>query len=224
MKETEIRSYDGAELRYQPDNRIVEGTAIVFNKRSNLLKLPNGEQFYEVILPEAINEEVLQRSDIHCLYNHDKNYRLARNKYNRPNQTLTMEITETGVNYSFRAKDDTLSEEFLEDLRDGDVCGSSFAFRTADGGDKWEKLSPGIYLRTITSFDRLYDCSPCSLKTAYDTGAVSCRSFDAFKEAEERALEEAKIEEEKRAAEAAAAEEKRAALAEYFTNLRNSIN
>lgn len=210
--EKEIRNI--GEIRANVESRNVDGYALVFNTLSEDLG-----GFREQILPEA-TDGVIERSDVMATLNHDASRGiLARSRFG--NGTLSLEADEKGLRYTFDAPRTALGDECLEYLRRGDINQSSFAFTVAE--DAWEKQSDGTYIRTIKKFDRLWDVSPV-FTPAYAATSVSCRSFDAFKEAEARAEEEARLAEEKRQAEEEAAKEaeRQAKLDEYYKSIREA--
>lgn len=197
------------QLDYKIDNesRTIEGIAIVFNALSN-----NLGGFRELILPEAI-DGVIEQSDIFFLYNHtsDRGF-LARSKMGVG--SLKTEVREDGVYFSFDAPRTALGDEVLEYIRRGDVNQCSFAFTVES--DKWEKQSDGMYIRTITKFNKLYDMSLVDNPAYSQTSA--CARFAEIQEEERLATEQAMKEAEERAAQEAA--EAKAKLEEYYRNLK----
>lgn len=190
--EKETRSFD-IEFHSTPDSRTIEGRAIPFGVWS-----PNREGFREMIDPAAV-EGVLEKSDIFMLYNHnrDKGF-LARN--NKGKGTLSIEVKNDGVYFSFDAKTDNLSNYIYERVKDGDLNEMSFAFTVEN--DVWEKQSDGTYNRTITKFDKLYDLSVVDASYYGLQNAVGCKRFAEIQE-EERLENERRMaeEEEKKKAE-----------------------
>ena len=165
-----------------PESRNISGYAIVFNSESKDLG-----GFKEIISPTAL-EGVLDRSDILCLLNHNEDKGvLARS--NKGAGSLTLQIDEKGLRYSFNAPNTALGDELLEGLKRGDISASSFAFRV--GKDKWDKRSDGSYLRTICSIDEMFDVSPV-YRAAYDATSVNVdtRGLDKMKADERKELEE----------------------------------
>ena len=166
----------------KPDTRMVEGYAVVFNSESRDLG-----GFVEVIDAKAL-DGVLERSDVLCLLNHNEDKGvLARS--NKGKGSLTLEVDDVGLRYSFEAPNTSLGDELLEGLRRGDISTSSFAFKVAD--DKWTKRSDGTYLRTINGIQELFDVSPV-YKAAYDATSVKAdtRGMDEAKAAEKKELED----------------------------------
>ena len=167
----EIRSIENSEVRVIPNSRKVNGYALLFNIESQDLG-----GFREIILPEALNG-VLEKSDILATYNHDENSVLARNT--NGSGTLSLNVDNKGLQYSFEAPETSLGETIIQSIKRGDLRNSSFAFTVEDSGVKWEKRSDG-YLRTITQFDKLWDCSPV-YRPAYSDTTVAVRSLDEIK-------------------------------------------
>lgn len=165
------------EIRANEEDRTITGTAIVFNKESELI---NG-QFREIIKSSQVDPELINKSNIVMLWNHNSNdIPLARS--NRGNGTLKVFITPTGVDFSFKAKRTQKGDEILQAVKNGDVDSCSFAFTVPKGGDKFERRSDGTYIRTVERFEELFDFSLVNTPAYSQT---SCRSFDEFKETEE---------------------------------------
>ena len=132
----EIRSFDGIGMpeieQTEAGNRIT-GYAIVFNSRSERLYDPfTRREFVEIIDANAVGEELLKRSDIKALYNHDRNRLLARSTNGEG--TLSLSIDDKGLRYSFTAPNTEYGREVKELIKRGDLRGSSFAF-TFDEND-----------------------------------------------------------------------------------------
>lgn len=205
--EKEIRSFE-VELRKSPESRTIEGRAIPFNVFS-----PNREGFREMISPEAV-EGVIEASDIFMLYNHERSHGfLARN--NKGKGSLKIDVREDGVYFEFDAGKDDLSNYILERIERGEINETSFAFTVRE--DKWVKQNDGVYERTITKFERLYDFSIVDNSYYGIKDAVGCKRYAEIQEEDRKALEEAKKAEEERVA-----EEARQAEEQRLENLRNT--
>lgn len=161
-----------------PDSRTVEGYAVVFNSQSEDLG------FYETINPAAITEEVLMRSDVFCLFNHDQDKVLARSKYGTG--SLQLQLDEQGLKYTFTAPNTDLGDELLEYLRRGDIDSSSFAFTvsTDEGSEVWTTGTDGRQYREILKIDELHDVSPV-WNPAYTSTSVSQRALDKLNQLRE---------------------------------------
>jgi HK97 family phage prohead protease len=180
--EKEIRIVT-SELKHE--DRHVSGYAIRFNEESNYMG------FYEVILPSAIDEDTLKRSDIFALLNHDSEKVLARCKYGVGN--LKLIIDNQGLKYDFDVLENELGDTVLSYIRSGIIDSSSFAFSLPVDDDEcqeWRKnVKTGKIKRYIKKIDKLYDVSPV-YQPAYSTATCSCRSFDKFIAEEEKKKEE----------------------------------
>lgn len=161
-----------------PDSRTVEGYAVVYNSQSEDLG------FYETINPSAITEEVLKRSDVFCLFNHDQDKVLARSKYGTG--SLQLQLDEQGLKYTFTAPNTDLGDELLEYLRRGDIDSSSFAFTvsTDEGSEVWTTGTDGRQYREILKIDELHDVSPV-WNPAYTSTSVSQRTLDKLNQLRE---------------------------------------
>lgn len=193
--------------------RTIEGRAIPFNVKS-----PNRQGFREMITPEAV-EGVIEASDIKMLYNHDESKGfLARS--NKGKGKLNIEVKEDGVYFNFTPKKDNLSQYVYERLESGELNEMSWAFTVAE--ETWTKGEDGIYDRTITKFERLYDFSVVDSSYYGIENAVSCRSYQDIldKEAEEVRLQKEKEEQEKREQEEA---QKAEDLKNYYNNLKEDL-
>ncbi len=160
------------------DSRTVEGYAVVFNSQSEDLG------FYETINPAAITEEVLMRSDVFCLFNHDQDKVLARSKYGTG--SLQLQLDEQGLKYTFTAPNTDLGDELLEYLRRGDIDSSSFAFTvsTDEGSEVWTTGTDDRQYREILKIDELHDVSPV-WNPAYSSTSVSQRTLDKLNQLRE---------------------------------------
>ena len=176
----EIRNTNNEITPILPESRLVSGYAIVFNSDSNDLG-----GFTERINPDALTG-VVEKSDVLCLLNHNEDRGvLARS--NKGEGSLTLEIDEIGLKYSFEAPNTALGDELLEGLRRGDITTSSFAFTVEK--DSWSKNEDGSYLRTINSISELFDVSPV-YRAAYDATSVKvdARGLDEIKAKEQEEL------------------------------------
>lgn len=222
------------ELRYTPlemrvltddngkDTRTIRGTAIVFNSQSELIN-EQGITFYETITPEAVTPELIAESDIVMLYNHKKDAGvLARSK--RGTGTLKIWITETGVDFEFEAPNSPNGDNILESVKRGDLDACSFAFRTKEGGDVWQKIG-SIYHRTIRAIAQLADFS-IVVNPAYSATTCNTRGLEELIQSEEEAVKiaEAKAIEAQRLLDVEASIEKEKNLTAYYENLRKIVS
>ena len=173
----EIRATNSTPVVSQ-DSRTVEGYAVVFNSQSEDLG------FYETINPAAITEEVLKRSDVFCLFNHDQDKVLARSKYGTG--SLQLQLDEQGLKYTFQAPNTDIGNSLLEYLKRGDIDSSSFAFTvsTDEGSEVWTTGTDGRQYREILKIDELHDVSPV-WNPAYSSTSVSQRTLDKLNQLRE---------------------------------------
>ena len=186
MKNLEVRSFN-IELRNEEDSRHIEGYGSIYNTRSVDLG-----GWFEVIAPGAF-DGVVERSDVKCYLEHNPNRGiLARCK--NGSGSLSLELDEKGLKYSFDAPKTNLGDEVVEGLKRGDYSQSSFAFTVES--ETWSKEGDGTYLRTINKIGGLYDVSIVA-NPAYEGTDVALRSLDKFKESEnvEIPVEETPVEE-----------------------------
>ena len=191
--EREIRylSTDQAILRNEDaDSRTISGYALVFNQESRDLG-----GFTEIILPESVHG-LFPNQDIVALFNHDED-RGVLARYTNGKGTLTLEVDEIGLRYSFEADDSSpLAIEVLSAIRRGDINTSSFAFTIKE--DDWTKRKDNTYIRTIKQFKDLYDVSPV-VRAAYPQTSVAARKLEELREEDKKEIEEAKAEADKKA-------------------------
>lgn len=193
---TEIRNTTFQVIANEDDEkRTVEGYALLFDVRADNLG-------FEEVIERGALDGVLGKSDVFALLNHDRSKGiLARAK--NGNGSLSLEVDSKGLKYRFEAPKTALGNELLENLRRGEIDQSSFAFTVADGGEKWERQKNGIWKRTISKFERIYDVSPV-YNAAYSKTSVYMRGKEeAEKELEEREKQN---------------------LEEYYKGINNSLN
>jgi len=171
----EKRSIEG-----EDEKEYIVGYAARFGVRSLLLG-----DFYERIDPAAFGLVSERRGrkrklETRALFNHDSNYPLAR--YPR---TLSLTVDEVGLRYEFPVPDSSYGRDLANNIRDGIVLGSSFAFTVAKGGDEWA-IEDGQSVRTIRSVDSLLDVGPCTYPAYGDGGLeVAQRSLEQFRQQRE---------------------------------------
>jgi len=205
--EKEVRNYE-IELRADGDKGIVEGYALLFNTLSRDLG-----GFIEEIAPSALNG-VLDKSDVLAVLNHNENKGVfARSRFGKG--SLHLEVDDKGLRYWWKVGKSALHQELAELIERGDIFSSSFAFTVREDGETWESIGNGMYKRTITQFDELFDVSPV-YRPAYEETTVGKRNADKIEELKkaEKAIAEA---------EKAEAEKKKEELNEYYVSIENII-
>lgn len=118
-----LREIDGIE-----ESRTITGYAILFDVPSAPLYEDEDEVIREVIAPEAVSLELLDKSDIKMTMFHDRQLLLARS--NKGSGTLSYGIDDKGVFFEFEAPDTADGDKAIELVKRGDIAGCSFAFST----------------------------------------------------------------------------------------------
>lgn len=113
------------------ESRTIEGSAIVFNTVTTLYE-DDECVIREQILPDAVPQSLLDRSDIKMTLFHDNHLLLARSVNGKG--TLSYTRTEKEVRFSFEAPHTVDGDKALELVRSGILTGCSFAFSVYD----WE--------------------------------------------------------------------------------------
>lgn len=173
------------ESRVETDDEqkdIVVGHASLYNSRSE-----NLGGFYEYIKEGAFTNELIEKSDVRALINHDPNLILARNT----SGTLKLTPDNKGLRYEFEIPNTSYGKDLAENLRNGNITQSSFAFTV--GADEWDTDAEGRDIRTITKIDRLYDISSVTYP-AYSLAeselVVAKRGLACYKETQKKTEEE----------------------------------
>lgn len=161
----EIRAFQADIQLTSIDDRIVRGTAIVFNQPTDM------GDYIETVKP--ISQEFLNTQDVFALLDHDPSKVLARS--NKGQGSLKLTVTETGVDYEFVAPNTIYGDELIEHLKRGEISGSSFAFSLSPKDEVWYYNEDRVMCRDIHSFRGIYDVSPV-FQPAYDT--TSCNLSD----------------------------------------------
>lgn len=166
------------ELRASQEGRTISGCAIKFNTKSVVLG-----NTYETISRSAVDQELIDKSDILFTYNHDRSKVLARSR--RGEGSLHTELREDGLYFSFEAPNTQLGDDTLEEIRRGDLVNCSFAFRTKRDKEHYvmSRNSDGTSLRTILKIDSLHDLS-CVYEPAYEKTYLEARSAEAAEDEE----------------------------------------
>jgi len=149
--------------------------------------------FRESIAPGAF-DDVLQDSATVCLFNHDKNFVLARNL-----KSMKLSVDSKGLRAEFQPPKNVDGERLLEQIERGDIEGGSFRFKTKEA--KWETAGKGSAfedveeLRTILKVEQLIDVGPVTYPAYKDTDVeVAKREAEEFRsqqqEEQEQQMEE----------------------------------
>jgi HK97 family phage prohead protease len=152
---------------------VIVGHASFYGKRSE-----NLGGFYEYIERGAFNDDLLNRSDVRALINHDQNLILGRNT----SGTLRLSADEKGLRYEFDVPDTSYGRDLIVSMKRGDINQSSFAFTVEE--DDWSTDEKGNNIRTIKKINRLYDVSPVTYPAYPDANdlVVAQRGLSCYKE------------------------------------------
>ena len=179
----EIRSI---ETSFDSKDNVIEGYAIRFNTVSEILYDKEKRRFFrEIIDKEAINQELIDNSDIKFLFNHDKERLLARR--NRGQGSLNVEVRDEGVYFSFEIPNTSIGGDLKEMIRRGEVTTCSFAFVDGDNIE-WDFSNREIPTRVVKSIRGLFDLSAV-FDAAYSQTEISCRSLNKMMEAQTKQTE-----------------------------------
>ncbi len=182
MRERQLERRSATISNINSETRTVEGYAVVFNSQSEDLG------FFETISPSAVTVDVINRSDVFALLNHNPDKVLARCRYGEG--SLSLSIDEKGLKYSFQAPNTELGNELIEHIRRGEIDSSSFAFivSSEEGSEVWENIN-GTTHRTINKIECLCDVSPV-WTPAYSATSVSARAKEMLNTMEQEKLEQ----------------------------------
>jgi uncharacterized protein len=137
----------------EADEKYFIGYAAKFNKWSQDLG-----GFIEKIEPRAF-EKTIQEADIRCLFNHDPNYVLGRNKA----KTLDVWEDETGLAFKALIPETTFGKDLRISILRGDISQCSFGFEKVR--DQWDVLAGERTLKEL----KLFDVSPVTFPAYLDT-------------------------------------------------------
>ncbi len=185
------------------ESRTIAGTAIVFNKESEVLD-DWGEKFREMILPEACTAGFLQSQDIKLNLLHERELAIARSIKGQGSLQLT--VDGIGVHFEFEAPRCDLGDRALELIRTGVYSGCSFEFYPQDYDVEERDGEVLIKHRKFAALTAL----TIGMDPAYRQTTVNARELAQPKETEEERKEREAREQAEREAQAKAQEEAKA--------------
>ena len=172
-KELRYSVLDTETLTFNDEARSIEGYAILFNSKSEILGGADG--FVEVIENRALDGVDL--SDVFLLYNHNYDEVLGSTK----SGTMSTQVTSRGLWFRSTLPDTTRGRDTYTLIKRGDLSGMSFAFTVSD--DKWNvRATPAE--RTIKSIGSVDEISIVP-RPAYSETVVSARSIETKNKAVE---------------------------------------
>ena len=159
----EIEKRDGVE------SRTISGYAVVFDKFSSIL---GGKTFgFREKITRAAFDGV-DMTGVIATFNHNFDNVLAR----ADSGSLSLTMDDVGLRYSFESPNTSYGNDLLENVRNGNVKGSSFMFTVRD--QMWEyKNGEGTDEREITQVDELFELGPVTVPAYPDTTAAQ-RSYN----------------------------------------------
>ena len=166
----------------QSESRTIGGTAIVFNRESQILD-DWGEKFREIILPEAVTQAFLNSQDIKLNILHDRKLSIARCNKGAANSSLRLTVDGNGVNFEFDAPRCDLGDRALELVRTGVYSGCSFEFIPED----YEKIVEGDMVTIKHRSFKALSAITIGMDPAYAQTSVNVREVkEAAAEDEEK--------------------------------------
>lgn len=170
-------------------SRTITGYAVLFGVPSAPLWQDEDSEAREVIAAGAITKELLDGCDIKMTMYHNRQCLLARS--NKGVGTLSYEVDEKGVKFTFDAPNTQHGDEALELIRRGDISGCSFMFTTRYYDDacvsRTATVVNGVTMITYTvkAITGVYDFTITD-NPAYPDTSVEAREFvDGLKEPEQ---------------------------------------
>jgi len=148
----------------ETETRTISGYAVVFDKASIVL---GGKSFgFTETIGRAAFDGV-DMSGVIATFNHNFDNVLARSD----SGSLSLTIDDVGLKYSFESPNTSYGNDLLENVRNGNVKGSSFLFTVRD--QKWTyRDGGGIDEREITQVDELFELGPVTVPAYPDTTAA----------------------------------------------------
>lgn len=170
-------------------SRTITGYAVLFGVPSAPLWQDEDSEAREIIAVGAITKELLDGCDIKMTMYHNRQCLLARS--NKGVGTLSYEVDEKGVKFTFDAPNTQHGDEALELIRRGDISGCSFMFTARYYDDAYVSRTAtvvnGVTMITYTvkAVTGVYDFTITD-NPAYPDTSVEAREFvDGLKEPEQ---------------------------------------
>ena len=123
--------------------------------------------------------------DIISAVNHDDAKILGR----RSAGNLELTVTKRGLRYSITPPDTTYVRDLVENIKAGNVAGSSFEFRVHNNGEAWVQDEDGEPIRELRAID-VFEVGPVT-RPAYPQTDVALRSLEAWRSEQVEETEEA---------------------------------
>jgi hypothetical protein len=184
MEERKEEIRHGSGQMYQPklreapegkESRTIEGYAIVFGVES-VLMADYWDPYREVIEKGAVTAEDLKKWDIKMTIWHNRERLLARS--NKGKGTLTLTVDDKGVKYEFDAPHTPDGDTVLENVKLGNLSGSSFTYWTDEANNvSYEKNEEGVIIRHVNKISEVMEMTIAS-DPAFSQTTVSAREVE----------------------------------------------
>uniref|UniRef100_UPI003AB8A663 HK97 family phage prohead protease n=1 Tax=Eisenbergiella sp. TaxID=1924109 RepID=UPI003AB8A663 len=175
-KPLEQRAYSFEIRAAEEDGKgVITGTPIVYESRTDL------GWFDEIIARGALDGADL--TDVRFLVNHDtKGIPLARSRRNNGNSSMTLTVTERGMEIRTELDIENNSEacNLYSAIRRRDITGMSFLFGIAD--EEWQNLDSDHPTRIVRAISTVVEVSAVTFPAYKDT-EISARSKDTLESA-----------------------------------------
>lgn len=160
----------------EAESRTIEGYAITFGTPSVVMGYERDTEIREYIAPEAVTEDVLNRSDIKLTIEHDGSLLLGRSR--NGHGSLTYGIDDHGVWFKCEMPRTVYGDHALEAIRRGDIAGCSFMFTVSmeDPDAVTREEADGEVRYVVRNIERLYDFT-LTASPAYPATEVERRSI-----------------------------------------------
>jgi len=179
---------DGVEIREaveEGDDPVAEGLGVIYDREVEIFP-----GFFERIERDAFDDTLGSDSEIKSFFNHDPSAVLSTTR-SRPR--LELSDRENGLYYRSPIPPTSYGSDLAENLRRGNVRGSSFAFRVPVDGDEWSYDADGNMHRVVRKAELLelgpvtnpaYIATSANLRSAEDLCREVRERRDADKESE----------------------------------------
>ena len=161
---------DGEGVDTEQGPRIVGYASVFYDKSDDGTEFEIWDNAVERIMPGAFTRALKEFDDVMGLFNHDVNSVLGRTSAG----TMSLEVDKRGLLYRIDPPLTERAATVVENIRRGDVDGSSFAFSVTD--QEW-RTEDEIDIREITGV-RLFDVGPV-VYPAYSATTTGFRDRDA---------------------------------------------
>ena len=168
----EIKREDGT----TEESRTITGTAIVFNKPSQVID-DWGDKYVEYIAPSCATMEFLKTQDIKLNLLHDRESTIGR--WNKGEGNLKLSVDSEGVHFEIEAPKCDLGDRGLALVKAGVYTGCSFEFMPKDYTIKEVKDADGNVTTEVThtAFEYI-SALTIAMDPAYTQTSVSARELD----------------------------------------------